>query len=110
MSSTMMAPALPSISIDLNTDDATTQMTLSIFVLSFAFGPMVLAPMTEVFGRKPVWVLSGCFYILWNTVCGFSKNNGVMIASRFLAGLGGSAEYAVRYEICIRMELVLTTR
>ncbi|KAI0148034.1 MFS general substrate transporter [Hypoxylon sp. NC0597] len=95
MSSTMMAPALPDISRDLHTDDATTQMTLSIFVLSYAFGPMVLAPMTEVFGRKPVWILSCCFYILWNTVCGFSHTNSVMIASRFFAGLGGSVQYAV---------------
>jgi MFS family permease len=91
----MMAPALTIIGHDLHTDDATTQMTLSIFVLSFAFGPMVLAPMTEVFGRKPVWLCSGCFYILWNTVCGFSNTNGLMIASRFFAGIGASAEFAV---------------
>lgn len=90
-----MAPALPIISQDLHTDDATTQMTLSIFVLRFAFGPMVLAPMTEVFGRKPVWLLSGCFYILWNTVSGFSKSNSLIITSRFFAGLGASAEFAV---------------
>ncbi|KAI1143240.1 MFS general substrate transporter [Hypoxylon sp. FL0543] len=95
MSSTMIAPALPDISRDLHTNDATTQMTLSIFVLSYALGPMVLAPMTEVFGRKPVWILSCCFYILWNTVCGFSRTNSVLIASRFFAGLGGSVQYAV---------------
>ena len=95
MSSNMMAPALPSISQDLHTNDATTQLTMSIFVLSYAIGPMVLAPMTEVFGRKPVWLLSGSFYLIWNTVCGFSKNNGMMVAARLLAGLGGSAEFAV---------------
>ncbi|KUJ15750.1 MFS multidrug transporter [Mollisia scopiformis] len=95
MSSTMMAPALPDIGQDLHIDDATTQLTLSIFVLSQAIGPMVLAPCTEVFGRKPVWILSGCLYILWNTVCGFSKTNNVMIVGRFFAGLGASAEYAV---------------
>ena len=96
MSGTMMAPSLGQISKDLDATESTTQMTLSIYVLSFAFGPMVLAPMTEVFGRKPVWLVSGCFYILWNTVCGFSHSNSLMIASRFLSGLGASAEYAVR--------------
>ncbi|KAG9522882.1 MFS multidrug transporter-like protein, partial [Aureobasidium melanogenum] len=95
MTGTMMAPALGQISRDLHTTESTTQMTLSIYVLSFAFGPMVLAPMTEVFGRKPVWLVSGCFYVLWNTVCGFSHSNGLMIASRFFAGLGASAEFAV---------------
>jgi MFS family permease len=95
MSSTMIAPGLLAISQDLGTDSETTQLTLSIFVLSYAFGPMVLAPMTEIFGRKPVWILSGCFYILWNTVGGFSNTSGLMIASRFFSGLGGSAQYAV---------------
>lgn len=95
MSGTMMAPALTTIGRDLNTDDATTQMTLSIFVLSFAFGPLVLAPLTEIWGRKPVWLAAGCFYILWNTVCGFAHTNGLLIAARFFAGLGASAEFAV---------------
>ncbi|KAI1379252.1 MFS general substrate transporter [Hypoxylon crocopeplum] len=107
MSSTMIAPALPQLSEDLSIDDATAQMTLSIFVLSYAVGPMVLAPMTEVFGRKPVWLLSGCFYILWNTVCGFAKNNQLLIASRFFAGLGGSVQYTIENPVladCWRLE------
>ena len=96
MSSTMTAPALTTISQNLHTDDATTQLTLSIFVLSFAFGPMLLAPMTEIFGRKPVWILSCCFDILWNTVFGFSNTKRVLIASRFFPGLGGSVQFVVR--------------
>ncbi|KAF5535205.1 major facilitator superfamily transporter [Fusarium phyllophilum] len=36
-----------------------------------------------------------CFYILWNTVAGFSKSSGLLIASRLLSGLGASAEFAV---------------
>lgn len=103
----MIAPALLAISEELHTNDATTQLTLSIFVLSYAVGPMVLAPMTEVFGRKPIWVSSCCFYILWNTVCGFSKTNGVMIAGRFFAGLGGSVQYAIENPVlsdCWRQE------
>ncbi|KAL2371819.1 hypothetical protein RJ035_002834 [Blastomyces gilchristii] len=52
MSGAMLAPALDAIAKDLNTSPGTTNMCLSIFVLAFAFGPMVLAPMTEIFGRR----------------------------------------------------------
>lgn len=45
MSSTVMAPALPTIARDLHINQSTTNMTLSIFVLGFGLGPMVLAPM-----------------------------------------------------------------
>lgn len=53
-----MAPVLSAIGEDLSIGDAEAQLTLSIFVLAFAFGPLILAPLTEVFGRRPVWILA----------------------------------------------------
>lgn len=48
MSSTMLAPALETIARDLDVSQAKANMTLSIFVLAFAFRPLVLAPLAEV--------------------------------------------------------------
>lgn len=95
MSGAMLAPALETISNDLGTNSEETQLFLSIFVLAFAFGPMVLSPLAEAFGRRPVWIVASFSYILWNTVAGFSKSSGLLIASRLLSGLGASAEFAV---------------
>ncbi|KAK5704727.1 hypothetical protein LTR17_021641 [Elasticomyces elasticus] len=94
MSSTMLAPALGDIAHDLDITQAEASMTLSIFVLAFAFGPMVLAPMAEVFGRRNVWLLSSIWYCIFNIISGFSHNNGLLLATRLLAGLGSSVEYA----------------
>ncbi|KAK4236139.1 major facilitator superfamily transporter [Achaetomium macrosporum] len=95
MSGAMLAPSLHAIARDFGTAEAETQIFLSIFILAFAFGPMVLSPFAKVFGRRPVWMLSSCFYILWNTVAGFSRTPGLMIASRVLSCIGASAEFAV---------------
>ncbi|KAK5171974.1 uncharacterized protein LTR77_003611 [Saxophila tyrrhenica] len=95
MSSTMLAPALETISTQMEVSQGKANMTLSIFVLAFAFGPMVLAPMTEVLGRRNVWLLCAAWYTIWNTVCGFADSNGLLLAARLLAGLGSSAEYAI---------------
>ncbi|KAL2167106.1 hypothetical protein VTG60DRAFT_1697 [Thermothelomyces hinnuleus] len=95
MSGAMLAPALASIASDLGTSQDEAQIFLSIFVLSFAFGPMVLAPLAETFERRQVWIVSNCFYILWNTVCGFSVTSGLLIAGRLLAGIGASVDFAV---------------
>jgi MFS family permease len=95
MSSTMLAPALETIAEDMHVSQSTANMTLSIFVLAFAFGPMVLAPMAEVFGRRNVWLLCSIWYALWNMACGFAHTNGLLLASRILAGLGSSVEYAI---------------
>lgn len=95
MSGAMLAPALEDIADVFGTDQERAQIFLSIYVLAFAFGPMVLAPCTEVFGRRPVWIICACYYILWNTVAGFSKTSGLLIVSRIMSGLGASAEFAV---------------
>ena len=95
MSGSMMAPALFAIGEDLGTGDVETQLTLSIFVLAFAFGPLILASLTEVFGRRPVWILASLSHLLWNTVCGFAHTKALMVTARFLTGLGASGEFAV---------------
>ncbi|PCG91885.1 Major facilitator superfamily domain, general substrate transporter [Penicillium occitanis (nom. inval.)] len=59
MTTSVVAPALPQIAADLNLSASRAQLAFSIFVLGQAFGPFVIAPMSEVFGRKPVWVLAG---------------------------------------------------
>jgi multidrug resistance protein len=94
MSGAMLAPALEDISHDFQTDEKHAQIFLSIYILAFAFGPMVLAPCTEVFGRRPVWIICACYYIIWNTAAGFSKSSGVLIICRIMSGLGASAEFA----------------
>ncbi|TVY56808.1 Efflux pump vrtL [Lachnellula cervina] len=99
MSGSMLAPALPAIGHDLGMSEATAQITLSVFVLSFAFGPMLLAPFAEVYGRRPVWILCGTFYSLWSIVSGFSHNKGLLVASRLLAGFGGSVDFVMSYPV-----------
>lgn len=95
MSGSMMAPALPSISEDLPISEAEVQMALSIFVLAFAVGPMVMAPLSEVYGRRPIWIWGSIWYMTWNTACGFARNKSLMIVARMLAGFGASGEFAV---------------
>jgi MFS family permease len=95
MSGSMIAPALSAIGEDLSIAGAEAQLALSIFVLAFAFGPLILSPLTEVFGRRPVWILASLWYLLWNTVCGFARTKALIISARFLAGLGASGKLAV---------------
>lgn len=50
-----MAPGLPNIAEHFGiTSETITAMTLSIFLLTFAIGPLFLAPLSEIYGRT--WV------------------------------------------------------
>jgi hypothetical protein len=55
LASAIMAPGLPDLAIQFGITDSTVlALTLSIFVLSYAIGPLFAAPLSEVYGR--VWV------------------------------------------------------
>ncbi len=92
----MVAPALDKISEELNmTSMVEAQLTLSIFVLAYAIGPLFLGPLSEVFGRVRVLQLSSLLYLAWNLGCGFAQNKEEMIVFRLLSGIGGSAPLAI---------------
>lgn len=60
-----MAPSLPDLTVKYGiTNPTVTALTLSIFLLSFAIGPLLAAPLTEVYGR--VWVRHPLIQDQWN--------------------------------------------
>lgn len=68
--SSMIAPALTSISTEFKiTNEVEAQLTLSIFVLAYAIGPLFLGPLSEIYGRVIVLQLSNLFFLAWNLAC-----------------------------------------
>jgi MFS family permease len=84
-----------------------------VSAITIAFGPLLLGPLSELYGRSHVlqisnlWYLGICFlnalvstnglslFTVWNLACGFARSRNELIAFRFLAGLGGSAPLAI---------------
>ncbi|KXJ87881.1 major facilitator superfamily domain-containing protein [Microdochium bolleyi] len=90
MSASMMAASLGQIADELSMSPATTLLASSIFVLGLGFGPFIVGPMSELYGRRPVWIACNMWYILWNSLCPAGRSAGMLIASRLLAGFGAS--------------------
>ncbi|THH06070.1 hypothetical protein EW145_g4340 [Phellinidium pouzarii] len=96
VSSSMVAPATDQIAEQFGiTSTVVIAMTTSIFVLGYAFGPLFLGPLSEVYGRSRVLQVANIWYLVWNLACGGARNTGELLAFRFLSGLGGSAPLAV---------------
>lgn len=95
MTASVMAPALPTIAQDLSLSPTIVSLTLSIYLLAFAFGPLLIGPLSEIYGRRPIWLACHAYFILWNTLCPVKKNTGMMVVGRFMAGLGGSVGVAL---------------
>ncbi|KAL7279358.1 hypothetical protein ACG7TL_007199 [Trametes sanguinea] len=96
VSSSMMAPASEQIAGQFGVTNSTVIALLtSVFVAAYAFGPLILGPLSELYGRSRVLQLANMWYLAWNLGCGFAQNEGQLIAFRFLAGLGGSAPLSI---------------
>lgn len=71
------------------------QMSLSIFVLGYALGPLILSPLSEIFGRKWVLQAGNLFFLIFNLACSFASSTTQLIILRLLAGIGGSAPLGI---------------
>lgn len=92
----MVAPALTAIGKELHiTQEIELSLTLSIFVLAYAVGPLFLGPLSELWERTLVLQVANLLYFFFNLGCALAKTKGQLIAFRFLSGLGGSAPLAI---------------
>ncbi|ESK91601.1 mfs multidrug [Moniliophthora roreri MCA 2997] len=93
VASSISSPSLPAISKDLNivSGSILENMSLSIFVLAYALGPLIWGPLSELFGRLIILQISNIWFLIFNTLCGFARTPTQIIVFRFLAGFGGAA-------------------
>ncbi|KAH8916555.1 multidrug resistance protein 4 [Atractiella rhizophila] len=96
LASSTMAPGLPEIAVKYAISSKTTiALTLCVFLLSFGIGPLVLCPLSEMYGRTWVLHISNLAFLGFNLGCAWAPTTSSLIGLRFLAGLAGSAPVAI---------------
>ncbi|KAH7314191.1 major facilitator superfamily domain-containing protein [Rhexocercosporidium sp. MPI-PUGE-AT-0058] len=91
LASSMFAPGVSFMNKDFHNDSLIlSSLTVSIFVLGYAVGPLILAPLCEIFGRRFVLTGANAFFCVWQIGCALAPNLPALIVFRFLAGIGGS--------------------
>lgn len=68
---------------------------LSLFVAGLGLGPMILGPLSEFYGRRPVYIGSFVFFTIWLIPGATATNMATMLVGRFFDGLAGSAFLSV---------------
>lgn len=59
---------------------------LSMFVMGLGLGPMFLGPLSEFYGRRPIYIVAFGFFLVWIIPCALARNIQTMIVVRFLDG------------------------
>ncbi|ROT41488.1 MFS general substrate transporter [Sodiomyces alkalinus F11] len=91
LASSLVAPAIPLTLEELNeTSLVLGSFMVTIYILGFAVGPLFLGPLSELYGRYPVVILSTWTFNAWVLGSALAPNMSGLIVMRFLAGVGGS--------------------
>jgi len=86
----MSLPALPIFVTALHATPGQAQLTLSLYMIGFAAGQLVLGPASDRFGRRPVMLAGLLVYSIAGAACAASVSIEQLIAFRFLQGTGAS--------------------
>jgi multidrug resistance protein len=92
LASSFFAPGVPQVmrAFDEHSNLIAT-FVVSIYLLGFAIGPLMIAPISEIYGRKPIYDICNVLFIIFNIGCALSNSMGMLIAFRFLAGCAGAS-------------------
>ncbi|KAF2734462.1 putative MFS multidrug transporter [Polyplosphaeria fusca] len=99
LASTMFAPSLPQITRTFSTTTTTSPLlssfTVSIYILGYFFGPLFLAPLSELYGRYPVYLVCAVLFTIFNIACALAPSLAALIFFRFLAGAFGGCPITI---------------
>ncbi|KAI5307373.1 hypothetical protein KEM56_005226 [Ascosphaera pollenicola] len=76
---------------EFNVSAEVALLTITVFVVGFGVGPMVFAPMSEMFGRYPVYTITLFLAFIFEIPCAEAKNIGTLIVCRAIDGIAFSA-------------------
>lgn len=92
----MFAPGAGALAHEFSiTSSMTTSLTVSIYLAGFAIGPMVIAPLSELYGRLVIYHACNVIYIGFIIGCALARNTAMFLAFRFLAGCAASGPLTV---------------
>ncbi|KAL2842288.1 major facilitator superfamily domain-containing protein [Aspergillus pseudodeflectus] len=83
------------ITVQFQVSELAATVGLSVFILGMGVGPMFVAPMSEFYGRRPIYFISLALFTIWLIPCAAAPNYGTMIAGRLLSGLTSAAFQSV---------------
>ena len=91
----LFLPALPSMPAYFGESEATLNLVLVAFFICMAIGMLVLGPLSDKHGRKPVLLTSIGTFIVFSIVCALSSNVWVLITARVFQGFGGGGMVSI---------------
>ena len=88
LSTDLYLASLPSLANVFGVPTSTVQLTLSMFVIAFGGAQLIIGPLSDRFGRRPVVIWGLSLYVFASLLCAIAPTIELLIAARFVQALG----------------------
>ncbi len=87
----MYLPAMPLIAADLGASVPAMQSTITAYFIAFGLAQLVYGPWADQAGRKPPIYAGVGVFLIGTLICALAGSVEMLMAGRFVQGLGGAA-------------------
>ena len=87
----MLVPTLPVLARTFDSSISLAQMTVSLYMVGIACSQLIMGPLSDKFGRRPVLLAGMSLMVVASAACVFAESLPQLIAARFFQALGGAS-------------------
>jgi MFS family permease len=95
LATSVFVPAVFTVAAEFNVGREVAVLPLSLYTLGLGIGPLVAAPLSEIYGRRIMYWSSIPLLLAFTAGAGAAQNIETLIICRFLAGVLGSGPIAI---------------
>ena len=92
MSTDLYTPSLPYLTDYFATTPELLKLTISLNLIAYGFAQLIYGPISDRFGRRPVFLVSIFLFAVASIACGFAKSIDQLLIARVFQGFFAAAE------------------
>jgi EmrB/QacA subfamily drug resistance transporter len=103
LDATVVNVALPAIQDDLGFTQSSLAWVVNAYLIAFGGLLLLAGRFGDIIGRKSIFMVGLAVFTLASLACGFAQSQEVLIAARFVQGVGGALTSAVILGMIVTM-------
>ncbi|KAE8151697.1 major facilitator superfamily domain-containing protein [Aspergillus avenaceus] len=90
LASSMFAPGVAEVMKEFQSSSTMlASFVVSVYVLGYMVGPFLIAPLSEIYGRVPLYHSCNVLFLIFTIACAVAKSLPQLIVFRLLSGIAG---------------------
>ncbi|WED43282.1 multidrug effflux MFS transporter [Legionella cardiaca] len=95
----VFVPSIPEMSLFFKTDSATMQASLYVFMLTVALGQLLVGPLADHFGRRPMALGTAFLFFIGSFLATQATSVSILIIARIIQACGACGTYLLCFII-----------